>query len=127
MSMRTAGYTKTIVIVLSLLIIIPATVEAARRTSLGFIGGIGEPVGWWGGRWDMFQAGEINVRYEFSPGTGLLLLAGVGKSGFASLSSEEVFNESSHGEMYDEFREKTTILKGHQVGDLKQLTVGFGF
>lgn len=105
----------------------PAHAQHQNRVSIGVIGSLGEPIGWWGDRWDMFQGGEFNLRYEFTPGTGLLLLVGQGKSNFASMSPQSVFDESTHGAMQEEFRDAVTITTGKQTGNFTQLPLGFGF
>jgi len=112
-------------IMAAMICVLPASSSGAVRTSIGVVGGVGIPAGWWGDRWDYFQAGEINLRYEFAPGSGLLLLAGLGKNYYASMSSEEILADSRLGDIRDEF--PYTILTADQGGSFKQLPVGFGF
>ncbi len=127
--MKRSGISYKTVILLSLLltVILQPTAKGAVRTSVGLVGGLGVPVGWWSERWDPFLSGEINLRYEFSPGTGFLLLTGLGKSYFASLSPEEIEAESRVNDIPAEFKPYSTIDKGTQDGSFKQLPVGFGF
>lgn len=125
---RIANLYKTAVLLLFLLIVFwqPAA-NGAVRTSLGLVGGVSMPMGWWSDRWEPFVNGEINLRYELSQGTGLILITGLGKSYFTSLSAEEIESESRVNDISEEFKPYTTIITGTQDGSFKHLPVGFGF
>jgi hypothetical protein len=119
---------KTVIFLTFCLVIItlPVQSQATNRTSVGLVGGFGLPVGWWGDRWDAIQSGELNFRYEFSPGVGILLITGLNKTYFTPLSKEEVAAESHYSDVMLEYKPYTTIVKGSQGGSLKQLPVGVG-
>ncbi len=116
-----------IFLILLVLILSQPLAWGAVRTSVGLIGGVGVPVGWWSERWEPFPNGEMNLRYEFAPGTGLILIAGLGKSMFTTLSPEETAAESRFRDLRPEFEPYTDIVKSSQDGTFKQLPVGFGF
>jgi len=100
---------------------------AHAKSSLGFSVGTGVPLGWWGERWGMFQASEINLRYEFAPETGFMLLAGLDKTYFSKMSAEEVKKESRFRDGDPIYLPYTKITTANQDGSFKQLPVGFGF
>ncbi len=115
------------ILLIAIILMLPVSSFGANRTSAALVGGYGLPLGWWGERWDPMQSGEINLRYEFSPGTGILLITGLNKAFFASLSPEEVASESRYHDVPPEFQPYTTIIEAHQGGWFKQLPIGFGF
>lgn len=123
--MRRAGLIALGVIAL-VITALPDDCEAASRTSIGIVGGGGAPLGWWGDRWGTFHSGEVNVRYEFSPGTGLLLLAGLHKTYLAEMSAQEIAGESTARDLPPEFQPYAAILNAQQGGAFKQLPLGFG-
>ncbi len=116
-----------IVLGLSAQVASSAPKKKKSRTSIGFIGGVGEPVGWWGDRWDMPIVSEINYRQEFSPGAGLLLFAGLNKTHVAKLSDDEIISESRLGEVKPEFKPYTNITYISQSGSYKENPIGIGF
>ncbi|MFC2149883.1 hypothetical protein ACFLQV_00110 [Calditrichota bacterium] len=107
--------------------VLPDCVIAQSKTTFGIVGGAGLPIGEWGNRWDPFSAGEVNLAYEFTPGTGFLLIVGKGQAGFAGLSQWGVFNESTHGQMREEVRDGVTLNVARQTGIFEQIPMGFGF
>ncbi|MDP8239446.1 MAG: hypothetical protein P9X24_10185 [Candidatus Hatepunaea meridiana] len=109
------------------LISFSGSAEAANRTSFGVTGGLGMPLGWWGERWEPLQSGEFNIRYEFSPGMGILLITGLNKTYFEPLSREQIADESVYSDVREEFSDYTTIVYANQGGSFKQLPIGFGF
>jgi len=115
------------VLILLVLLIASTTVFGSGRTSVGFVGGMSLPVGWWGERWDPLQSGEFNLRYEFTPGFGLLLLVGLNKTYFTPLSANRIYQDSRYHDVQPEFDPYKTIITAKQGGSLKQLPVGFGF
>lgn len=110
----------------AILATVPVSSPAAGRTSLAVAVGGGLPVGWWSERWGLFQSGEINLRYEFSRGAGLLLFTGLSKTYFADLSPQDIIAESRYNDFLfpDSLR---TIIAAEQGGSFKQLPIGFGF
>ncbi|MDP8228755.1 MAG: hypothetical protein P9M15_04815 [Candidatus Electryoneaceae bacterium] len=112
-------------ILLLFFLVLPNTGVCAVRTSIGVVGGTGLPTGWWAERWGLFQAGEVNVRYEFAPGTGILFFAGLGKTYLTSMSQEEVAIEARVYNQ-DEFDGNRAINTAYQGGSFKQLPIGFG-
>jgi hypothetical protein len=100
---------------------------AVSRTSLGFVAGGGLPTGWWGERWGPFECGEINLRYEFSSGTGVLFLVGLDKTYFIDMSKSEVAQDSKFRDLRQDFAPYAKINQAVQDGSFKQLPVGFGF
>ena len=105
--------------------LIPNPAGAAGRTSLGIVGGAGLPVGWWSDRWDPFQSGEVNLRYEFQPGIGLLFITGLNKAYLKQMSAATILAESGiHIE--PELKDYTTILGASQGGFFKHVSTGFG-
>ncbi len=115
-----------IIISLSMFIIV-SPLEGAGRTSIGFTGGLGIPLGWWGERWDPLQSGELNLKYEFAPGSGLLLLIGLNKTYYKSMSDEDILAESRYSDIKPEFLPYRTIVYASQSGSFKQIPLGFGF
>ncbi|MFH0765557.1 MAG: hypothetical protein V2A61_03965 [Calditrichota bacterium] len=105
----------------------PSNSAPKTRTSIGFNTGIGVPVGWWSERWNPSANGEVNIRYEFSAGTGLLLTAGLAKSYYAERTPEQILRESTSRETEPEFAPYGTVTKAYQEGSFKQIPVGFGF
>jgi len=99
----------------------------AVRTSIGVNGGLGLPIGWWSERWDPLLISEINLKYEFTPGTGILLLAGLGKAYFGDLSDSAILSESSLSNLPPEFEPYAKINYSSQSGSFRQIPVGFGF
>ena len=118
-------YIRVFLIILTFILGLPHVGIGAVRTSIGMVGGTGLPTGWWAERWDMFQTGEVNVRYEFAPGTGILFIAGLGKAYLTSMSQEEVADEARVYNQ-DEFDGRRTITTAYQGGSFKQLPIGFG-
>jgi hypothetical protein len=116
-----------VLFLISIFILIPAISSAVVRTSLGVVGGIGTPVGWWSERWGPGQSGEVNLRYEFMPGTGLLLLTGLNKVYVSDRSANDIFNDSNLRAMEPEVRQYSSIEGAEQGGAFKQLSIGFGF
>jgi len=115
------------VLILLVLLIASTTVFGSGRTSVGLVGGMSLPVGWWGERWDPLQSGEINLRYEFTPGFGLLLLVGLNKTYFTPLSADRIYHDSRYHDVQPEFDPYRTVITAEQGGSFKQLPVGFGF
>jgi len=97
------------------------------RSSFGFMGGIGAPVGWWGDRWDMPIVSEINFRHEFSRGKGILLFAGLSKAQVTDIPDAEIEAESRLGEVQPEFQPYTHLSYVSQSGSYKESPVGIGF
>ncbi len=113
-------------IILTIFLLLPSVSNANQapvRTSIGLVVGAGIPTGWWADRWGFSDAGEINLRYEFAPGTGILLSAGLSKAFLADISKAEVAAEAQwhqiDGFNYD-------IITAKQSGSFKSLPVGFG-
>lgn len=115
-----------IIISLSMFIIVSPS-EGAGKTSFGLTGGFGMPLGWWGERWDPLQSGELNLKYEFAPGSGLLLLVGLNKAYYKSMSDEDIAAESRFSDVKSEFQPYRTIVYASQSGSFKQIPFGFGF
>ncbi|MBM3329737.1 MAG: hypothetical protein FJY67_09760 [Calditrichaeota bacterium] len=116
-----------IVILLFSLTLFPHHLDAASRTSLTLTGGGGPAIGWWGERWSPFTSGEVNLRYEFRRGTGILMLAGLSKTYLADLSNETIASESRIRDIRPEHQPYTTIINASQDGNFKQVPLGFGF
>jgi hypothetical protein len=112
-----------LLIILTIFLLLPSVSDAVVRTSIGVVGGAGIPTGWWADRWGLSDAGEINLRYEISPGMGILLSAGLSKAYLAELSVAEVAKEAQWQPM-DDFN--YTITTAKQGGSFKSLPVGFG-
>jgi len=108
-------------------LLIPCDSNSANRVSIGFTGGLAQPFGWWSERWDPLQSSEVNLRYEFKSGFGILLFVGLNKTYLTPLSDEEIFSESKYHDVYPEFEEYRTIIAAGQDGTFKQLPIGFGF
>ena len=106
---------------------VAAPKKIKARSSFGFIGGIGQPAGWWGDRWDMPIVSEINFHYEFARGAGLLLFAGISTAQFTDLSDEEIVSESNLGDIPPEFKPYTTLTHVSQSGTYKENPLGIGF
>ncbi|MCF7809720.1 hypothetical protein K9N50_01890 [bacterium] len=115
------------VLIILALIITANSGYSAGRTSVGLVGGMSIPMGWWGERWDPLQSGEINLRYEFTPGFGILLLAGLNKTYFSDLSADEIYQDSRYHDVQPEYEPYRTVITAEQGGSFKQLPVGFGF
>lgn len=113
------------IVLISLIFALPLASRGDVRTSVGLVGGIGLPIGWWGERWDVFQSGELHLRYEFARGTGILLHAGLGKAYFTSMTPEEVAADSRAWDTDPRFNPK--IIEAYQGGSFKQIPLGFGF
>lgn len=105
----------------------PPVQSAALRTSLGITAGTTVPVGWWAKRWDPGPSAEANLRYEFAPGTGILVLSGVSKVYFTELPAGVIYGESSLRATQPDFVPYTTIVRAVQGGAFKQVSAGFGF
>ncbi len=99
---------------------------SAVRTSAGLVGTVGEPTGWWSERWAPMLGAEMNLRYEVSPGTGILLLAGLRKAQFADLSASEIVDDSHLRDISPEFAPYSRITLAKQGGSFRQIPVGFG-
>lgn len=125
--MKNVRFISIIILVVFVSISIPSTSSAANRLSIGFTGGISQPIGWWGERWDPLQSSEINLRYEFKSGFGILLFVGLNKTYFTPISEDEVYAESRYHDVYPEFEQYKTIISANQDGAFKQLPIGFGF
>ena len=122
------------ILLISTLALIPSQIQALGKTSVGLVGGFGPPVGWWADRWDMMQMGELNLRYELSSDVfdmdlrgGVVLITGLGKTYFGTMSKEEVAAESRYSDVNPDFQDYTTIVTANQGGSFKQLPIGFGF
>jgi len=117
-----------IIIIISLsMFIIVSPAEGVGRTSIGLTSGLGIPLGWWGERWDSFQSVELNLKYEFAPGSGLLFLVGLNKAYYKSMSAEDIFAESRFSDVKSEFLPYRPIVYASQSGSFKQIPLGFGF
>ncbi len=116
----------SVLVIVFTLFLLPGSSVSANRTSAAIVGGYSLPVGWWGERWDPMQSGEINIRYEFSSGAGILIITGLNKAFFTPLNREEVAAESQYHDIYNEFKPYTTIFEASQGGYFKQLPIGFG-
>ena len=90
---KKVSYRITILLIIGVFILQPV-VFGAVRTSIGIIGGVGIPIGWWSERWDAFPMSELNLRYEFTPGTGIIIITALGKSYYGSMSPDEITAES---------------------------------
>ncbi len=104
---------------------VPIDGIAAVRTSIGVVGGAGLATGWWADRFGFSEAGELNLRYEFAPGTGILLLAGLSKAHLVDMSKQEVAAEARVHNL-GEFDDRRTITTAAQGGSFKQIPLGFG-
>jgi len=98
---------------------------AANRVNIGINGGVGLPVGWWGDRWGMFANSELNVRYEFNPGLGLLVITGLDKGYVTKMSKEQVATEARQ-HLQSEFTPYSKIMTASQDGSFQQIPIGFG-
>lgn len=98
---------------------------SAVRTSIGLVGGAGHSTGWWADRFGFSEAGEINIRYEFAPGTGILMLAGLSKAQLVEMSKQDVAAEARVHNL-GEFDDRRTILTASQGGSFKHIPLGFG-
>jgi len=93
--------------------------------NIGINGGAGIPLGWWGDRWGFITAGEFNVRYELSPGAGLLVIGGLSKTYIKEMSKEEVASESRRY-LHPDFTQYSDITMASQDGSYQQIPIGFG-
>jgi opacity protein-like surface antigen len=112
-------------LIVLLAFLVPTAAQGAVRTSIGLVGGAGLPVGWWSDRWDPFQSGEVNLRYEFHPNVGVIFISGLGKAYLAEIPANTIL-EQSRIEIEPDFQDYTTIVKAAQGGSFKQITTGFG-
>jgi len=126
---RAVLFTIIIVMVLGLSVQVASSAPKKKisRSSIGIMGGIGAPIGWWGDRWDMSIVNEINFRHEFSRGKGLLLFAGFNKAQVAKISDAEIEAESRLGEVQPEFQPYTHLSNVSQAGSYKENPIGIGF
>jgi len=119
-------WTKLSILLITIIaVVVPWDGFAASKTNIGINGGIGFPIGWWSGRWGQFATSEVNVRYEVSPGTGLLVLTGLGKGYISELSKDEVATEA-HRHLQDDFLPYSTIDVASQDGSFQQIPDGIG-
>jgi len=116
-----------LILFFSLLLICSTQSFGAGNTSVGINGSLGLPLGWWGERWNPSLNSDINLRFEFQPGTGILLFTGLGKSYFTELSAPEIVDESNLDELGDAFSQYTTIIEANQTGSFTQIPIGCGF
>lgn len=96
-------------------------------TNVGFSVGGGLPVGWWSDRWGMFQTAELNLRYEFSRGQGLLLFVNLAKADLADLSKSTIIEESQFADQPPEVKPYYTFTDVKQGGTFRQLPLGIGY
>lgn len=103
-----------------------STQSSVIRTGVTVNGGFGAPLGWWGDRWEMFSNSEINLRYETSPGVGILLLTGLGKAYLTELSVTEIVEESTLRGLNPLWNEFITYPVKDQSGSFTIIPLGFG-
>lgn len=106
-------------------LLLPIGAQAASKMNIGINGGAGLPLGWWGDRWGFITAGEFNVRYELSPGAGLLVLGGLSKSYIKEMSKEDVSKEARRY-LHPDFTQYSKIELASQDGSYQQIPIGFG-
>lgn len=116
-----------LLIAVFILAIAVSPVQSAGRSSVGVVTGYGMPLGWWADRWDQSLNSEMNLRFELTPGYGMVLLAGLGKSYINDLSEEEILADSHLQDVPEEFIPYTRTTEASQSGSFKQIPVGFGF
>lgn len=116
----------TVIIILLILLGNQQSVGASGKTSFGISGGIGLPVGWWSDRWNPSIVNEVDLRYEISPGSGILLFTGIGKSYFTDLSQDEIISTSTLQNLPEQFQPYAKITYSSQSGSFRQVPIGFG-
>ncbi len=99
---------------------------SAMNTNIGVNFGYGLPIGKWADRWDPMMSGELNFRYEVTPGAGIVLITGLGKNYFTELSEAEIIDDSRLRELPPEYQPYVTTIQSGQSGSFKSIPVGFG-
>ncbi len=116
----------TIVVFLLILLSNQQSAAAPAKVNVGITSGIGLPVGWWGERWKPAIGNEISLRYQISPGNGILLFTGIRKSYFTDLSQDEILSTSTLQNLPEEFQPYAEITYSSQSGSYRQVPIGFG-
>ena len=116
----------TIVVFLLILLSNQQSTGAPGKINVGITSGVGLPVGWWGDRWDPAISNEISLRYQISPGNGVLIFTGIGKSYFTDLSEDEIVGTSSLQNLPEEFLPYANVTYSSQSGSYRQVPIGFG-